>query len=153
MAFLPITSESIEPGSPPKRISTPAGMRLSTILENSNGNNANSSRVPKRSSMISFGKTSASSVKGQSESGISSQGYSYSIFAEKAEPPLRRLPRVRGCECFSRKGGWKRVTVFLGLLLITIVALIAGVVVGMRRHASKKYTSSFSVKENMLPSC
>jgi hypothetical protein len=87
---------------------------------------------------LSIGRTSAGSVKGQSESGISGQGYSYSIFAEKAEPTPRRLPKLKGYNCFSRKGGWKRVVLFLGLLIITIIALVAGVVLGIRKHNSNR---------------
>jgi hypothetical protein len=146
MTFLPIISGSRDSTHvpPPIRMSTPAGMRLSVIMENNNVNNVNNinnnTRIPKRSSMISFGKSSQTSGKEPSKTSIDepNHGYSYSIFAEKADLPPRSSRRVRGCECFSRKGGWKRLLLFLGLFFITVIALVAGVVLGIRKHASKK---------------
>jgi hypothetical protein len=85
--------------------------------------------------MLSFAKSSASSDQDLAQP--AGHGYSYSIFAEKAEPS-NKLPGIKGGEWFSRKGGWKRLILFLGLFFITVIALVAGIVLGIKKHNSNR---------------
>lgn len=126
--------------SPPKRISTPAGMRLSVIMEN--GGNLHGR--PKRNSLFSSKASSntlidtpgrASTVTSEDVRGGAS-GYSYSIFAEKPSPSEVGSTREG---FWQKKGGWKRILILLALLLLSIIAIVVGLVVGLKKsnHSSR----------------
>jgi hypothetical protein len=139
MAFLS-RGWSNEPSdlSPPKRISTPAGMRLSVIMENG----GNLGGRPKRNSIFSS-KTSSNtlidraSTVGSEDIRGGASGYSYSIFAEKPSPSEEGSHKAGGF--FQRKGGWKRLLILLALLLVSIIAIVVGLVVGLKKssHSSR----------------
>lgn len=135
MAFLTRGWSSNEPSdlSPPKRISTPAGMRLSVIMENG----ANIQGRPKRNSIFSSKASSNTLIASPrrdstaASDDMGTSGYSYSIFAEKRPLSSQRFNQAGGF--FQRKGGWKRILVLLVLLLISIIAIAAGLAVGLKR--------------------
>ena len=126
--------------SPPKRISTPAGMRLSVIMEN--GGNLHGR--PKRNSIFSKASSNTlietprrTSTVGSEDIRGGASGYSYSIFAEK--PSLSEQGSQKAGGFFQRKGGWKRILILLALLLVSIIAIVVGLVVGLKKsnHSSR----------------
>lgn len=131
--------------SPPKRISTPAGLRLSVIMENG----GNSYGRPKRNSMFSLKASSNTLIASpRRDSTANSEdtgnnGYSYSIFAEK-RPPSSQQTNQAG-DFFQRKGGWKRILILLLLLLISIIAIAVGLAVGLRK-SNKANRSAYYLK-------
>lgn len=115
-------------------------MRLSVIMENG-GNVPNRS---KRNSLFSSKASSHTMVDYSRESaelggagrGGAGSGYSYSIFAEKPPPSSQGSSRLSGC--FNKKGGWRRFLVLVALLLLSIVAIVVGLVVGLKKNNSSR---------------
>ncbi|TLD38460.1 hypothetical protein E2P81_ATG01003 [Venturia nashicola] len=131
--------------TPPKRISTPAGMRLSVIMEN--GGDFHS--LPKRTSMFSSkgsSKTLITSPRKDSTAtneDIGTGGYSPSVFAEKRPPSSQQTNQAGGF--FQRRGGWKRILTLLAVLLICIIAIAVGLAVGLKKsHDANSAGSSQS---------
>jgi hypothetical protein len=127
----------------PKRISTPAGLRLSTILEN--GDQAKGPSKPKR---LSFNKQPVLLEDPHENPGavdadslglpVPGQGYTYSIFSDKSATvvsgPMK--PEVNDKANFmTRRGGWKRLALIVGLALLIVLALGVGLGVGLKHHS------------------
>lgn len=126
----------------PKRISTPAGLRLSTILEN-----GDQAKPPTKNKRFSFNKSpvlvedpqEGASTVGASTLGAStlSQGYSYSIFSEMSATvvsgPANAEERKNG-SFVTRRGGWKRLALLLLLGLLALIAIVVGLAVGLTHH-------------------
>ena len=139
MSFLdrvyPRSSSSPKTGGdvPPKRISTPAGQRLSVILEN--GANQFQSR-PRRASLSAklgngVGGAAAAganggSIEAQDDRWTSGQSSSWSDSSPVNEKAAAK-------KLGSRRGGWKRLAIIVVLIVFLVVAIVVGVVVGTRR--------------------
>ncbi|KAF2801571.1 uncharacterized protein BDZ99DRAFT_504509 [Mytilinidion resinicola] len=132
---------------PAKRISTPAGQRLSVILENG----ATAPARPKeayRSSMkkgtFGLGEAPRESL----EDGPHGSSYSYSAWSETSGEKLYDLKDIKNNKQVSKRGGWKRLALIVAVLLTIIVAIVIGVVVGTRKKHSG---SKSSENENSNP--
>jgi hypothetical protein len=101
---------------------------------------------PKRNSIFSSSKASSNTLiepPGRTSMSASddlrggASGYSYSIFAEKPAPSSQGSSKEGGF--LRRKGGWKRILILLALLLISIIAIVVGLVVGLKKsnHSSR----------------
>ncbi|KAE9978922.1 hypothetical protein BLS_000197 [Venturia inaequalis] len=128
--------------SPPKRISTPAGMRLSVIMEN--GGNFHG-RTMRNSIFSSKGSSQTLITSPRKDSAaisedLATSGYSYNIFAEKHPPSSQQTNQAGGF--FQRRGGWKRILILFVVLLICIIAIAVGLAVGLKQ--SKKANSDDS---------
>jgi hypothetical protein len=136
----------------PKRISTPAGLRLSTILEN-----GDQAKPPTKNKRFSFNKPpvlvedpqEGASTVGASTLGAStlSQGYSYSIFSEKSATVVSGPAKGEGSKNGSfvtRRGGWKRLALLILLGLLALIALIVGLAIGLTHHHNEQLDSLFS---------
>jgi hypothetical protein len=116
-------------------------MRLSVIMEN-DGNFPGGR--PKRNSLFSSKASSNTLIDypGSRQSDDlrggagGTSGYSYSIFAEKPPPSSQGSSSLGGF--FNRKGGWKRILILVALLLVSIVAIVVGLVVGLKKSHSSR---------------
>jgi len=129
----------------PKRISTPAGLRLSTILEN-----GDQAKGPSKLKRLSFNKQpvlvedpneTSGAVEAGSLAPPPAQGYTYSIFSDKSATvvsgPIKPEP-VDKDNFITRRGGWRRLALIVGLVLLVILALGVGLGVGLKhRHHSQ----------------
>lgn len=111
----------------PKRISTPAGMRLSVIMENTVEQKSRPRKGSRTGGTWSKGSTLVNYPMTKEEH--VTPGYSYSIFSEKNNPPKLGLDRIRASNFLTRKGGWKRLVIFAAILLAIIVAVVVAVTV------------------------
>lgn len=131
----------------PKRISTPAGLRLSTILEN-----GDQVKTPSKNKRFSFNKSpviaedaqeGSSTVDGSTLAASSnSQGYSYSIFSEKSATAVSgpaNAHRKRGGSFMTRRGGWKRLALLVLFVLLALIALAVGLGVGLTHKHNQQY--------------
>jgi hypothetical protein len=132
---------------PPKRISTPAGMRLSIIMENTIDQKSRPRRTSRssktgtlKSGNISKGSTLVDYPRESKEERISGpMGYSYDIFSEKTGlPPPTLTRRLKSSNFVQRKGGWKRLLLIALVLLLCIIAIVVGVTVGLKKQNNKK---------------
>ncbi|KIW08576.1 uncharacterized protein PV09_00540 [Verruconis gallopava] len=135
--------------APTKRISTPAGMRLSVIMQNTVDQKSRPRRPSKtgtlKSGTVSKGSTLVGDPRESKEERMSGpMGYSYDIFSEKAQlPPPSLLMRLKSSRLMQRKGGWKRVLLVCGVLLICIIAIAVGTAIGLKQ-SNKSSTNSQS---------
>lgn len=119
----------------PKRISTPAGQRLSVILEN--GDSAARARDAHRASVRKSGLSAALAdaprESMENKSGDSS-GYSYSVWSDGE----KKFSALRNHKQITKRGGWRRVAIILAIILALIIALGAGLGLGLKKK-SKRY--------------
>jgi hypothetical protein len=150
MAFFNTTggrprSLSNESDRPTKRISTPAGMRLSVIMENTIDQKSKVRRglITPKSGNVSKGSTLVGDPRESKEERISGpMGYSYDISSEKVDlPPPTLVRRVQASNLVQRKGGWKRILLIALVILLCLIAIIVGVVVGLSQQKKNKYVS------------
>ena len=139
-----------------RRISTPSSQRLTTITEGQNANTESPPPVPRRSSK----RNSASASHGLG--GWSKAWAGTTEGTQRTAPPpydwvpdptdsrgedsnltddekLERLRRGEGEKKNWRRGGWVRLAIIIGVVLLVIVALAVGLGVGLTR---KKNSSS-----------
>jgi hypothetical protein len=116
-----------------KRISTPAGQRLSVVLEN--GDNAKPKEahksILKKGLLPAFGDVPRESLEDQSRD----SGYSYSVWSENSGEKLNGAG-LRNNKHVSKRGGWKRLALIAAIILLIIIAVVVGVVVGTRKKGS-----------------
>ncbi|KAF2713558.1 hypothetical protein K504DRAFT_498365 [Pleomassaria siparia CBS 279.74] len=116
-----------------KRISTPAGQRLSVILEN--GNTQSKMRESHRASMRKSGLATAITGDALRESGEdqsnNSSGYSYSVWSEG-----EKFAALKNNKQIAKRGGWKRFIAIILVLLAIIIALAVGLAVGLKKKGS-----------------
>jgi hypothetical protein len=119
-----------------KRISTPAGRRLSVIIENGSSESQltkarESHRASVRKSGLSAALADAPRGSMDERSGNSS-GYSYSVWSDGE----KRLAALRNHKQIAKRGGWKKLAIILLVLLIIIIALAVGLTFGLKKKAS-----------------
>lgn len=129
--------QPLEDEPQPKRISTPAGRRLSVILENGSSESQGaktreSHRTSVRKSGLSPALADARRGSLDEQSGDSS-GYSYSVWSDGE----KRLAAIRNHKQITKRGGWKKLGLLLLLLLLLIVGLAAGLAVGLKKKSSR----------------
>lgn len=118
----------------PKRISTPAGLRLSTILENGD-NHAKSSTRPNRLSLNRPPILVEDPTEGSSPP---SQGYSF--VSDKSAHAVSAPARINSLRSnATRRGGWKRLVLFIGVGVLALIALIVGLAVGLSYQHKLEY--------------
>lgn len=119
-----------------KRISTPAGQRLSVILEN--GDAQAKTRDSHRASMRKSGLATAlvGDVPRESSEDQSngSSGYSYSVWSDG-----EKFSALRNHKQIAKRGGWKRVVIILGIVIALIIALAVGLAVGLKKKGGSGY--------------
>lgn len=117
-----------------KRISTPAGNRLSIILENgSNESQVAKARESHRASVRKSGLSPAlADVPRESLEEGNSSGYSYSVWSDGE----KRFAALRNHKQIAKRGGWKRIVIVLLILLAIIIALAVGLAVGLKKKSS-----------------
>ncbi|KAF2093520.1 hypothetical protein NA57DRAFT_69233 [Rhizodiscina lignyota] len=120
----------------PKRISTPAGDRLSTIIEG--GGASHLSRSTRSSSRLSMNRVSAGLGLPPRES----HEQSYTTIWSDANLPVRDSEKVdrswRDDNFFLRRGGWKRLILLILIFVIIIVGVVLGLVFGLKSRNSKQ---------------
>jgi hypothetical protein len=128
------------------RIMSPAGERLSIIMEN--GNLA-PPRIPPKSpnryrSNSRGGSISGATVvsTGTTTLGADEKIRNWSVWSDdghddNAMPP-GRLARLQRNRHIARRGGWKRLLICLIVSLIIIIAIVVGVLLGTRQHKKNK---------------
>ncbi|KAF1809669.1 hypothetical protein P152DRAFT_476325 [Eremomyces bilateralis CBS 781.70] len=140
--------------SPAKRISTPAGERLSVIMDNraSNAGETSSKRssgrfsnrtsifTPMRSS-FGFGEPPRESLENKAFSnGGGLRGlYTTSIWSELGSVPEEKrgpMATLRGKRLFSDRGRRKRILLIIVVIVLIIIALAVGLGVGLSRGSS-----------------
>ncbi|KAF2661854.1 hypothetical protein K491DRAFT_332359 [Lophiostoma macrostomum CBS 122681] len=114
----------VEP--PAKRISTPAGQRLSVILENGDAAKARESH---RASVRKSGLAATlGDAPRESSEGNGSSGYSYSVWSDG-----EKFAALKNHKQIAKRGGWKRVALILAVLLALIIALAVGLALGLKK--------------------
>lgn len=66
-----------------------------------------------------------------------SQGYSYSIFSEKSATVVSGPAKAeggKGGSFVTKRGGWKRLALFVLLGLLALIALVVGLAVGLMQN-------------------
>ena len=122
------------PEPPAKRISTPAGQRLSVILENGDAQNTRDKhRASVRKSGLSAQLADAprESMEGGSNG---SSGYSYSVWSDG-----EKFAVLRNNKQIAKRGGWKRLIIIVAIVIALIIALAVGLAVGLKKKSSKRY--------------
>lgn len=126
----------------PRRIISPAGLRLSTILESSD----RASGTTKVGSTTSQGTRRNSFSRGafrlpdddRSSQDTWNNGYTYNIYSEKAMGSPRLPPRLEAKGFFARRGGWRRLLLIALLFLLVIIAIAIGLAVGLRKQSATR---------------
>lgn len=121
----------------PKRISTPAGKRLSVVMDNPSHN----FRSPKRNSRLSGKSSTLSNVtehphESSEFTNGSAGGYSYSIFSDKSAVPPEKPLLVIEVGPKRRKGWWKKLAIYFALFVVVIVAVAVGMALGLKKKSS-----------------
>jgi hypothetical protein len=121
-----------------KRISTPAGQRLSVILENGSteshimkARERESHRASVRKSGLSPKLADAPRESMEDGSGNSS-GYSYSVWSDGE----KRFATLRNHKQIAKRGGWRKLTIILLILLAVVIALAVGLALGLKKKSS-----------------
>jgi hypothetical protein len=121
-----------------KRISTPAGQRLSIILENGDaGAAAAKARDLHRASMRKSGLASAmvGDVPRESIDEGNGSGYTYSVWSDG-----EKFAAIKNHKQITKRGGWKRVGIIVGVVLLLIIVLGVGLAVGLKKKkAASRY--------------
>jgi hypothetical protein len=112
-----------------KRISTPAGQRLSIILENGDaGAAAAKARDLHRASMRKSGLASAMVGDVPRES------------IDEGNGDGEKFAAIKNHKQITKRGGWKRVGIIVGVVLLLIIVLGAGLAVGLKKKkAASRY--------------
>lgn len=123
---------------PEKRISTPAGMRLSVIMENGQNDRPNSKRSSQN--RHSFRKSLlpgafAADVPRESQEDAANKSFGTSIWSDADG---EKLGGFRNNRQIAKRGGWKRLALIVALVLTAVIAIIIGAVVGTRKKSSKR---------------
>lgn len=120
-----------------KRISTPAGQRLSVILENGSADShAAKTRESHRASVRKSGLSPAladaprESMEDRSQD---SSGYSYSVWSDGE----KKFAAFRNHRQIAKRGGWKRLVIILVILILIIIALGVGLGLGLKKKPSR----------------
>ncbi|CAI6268105.1 unnamed protein product [Periconia digitata] len=126
-----------------KRISTPAGQRLSVILENGAPETKkkglrDSHRASVRKSGLSAALADAPRDSMEEKSGNS--GYTYSVWSEGE----KKFIALRNHKQITKRGGWRKLALVLAVILILIVALAVGLALGLKKSNNSKSTTAAS---------
>jgi hypothetical protein len=105
-----------------KRISTPAGQRLSVITEQ---RNARANRASMRGAL---GDAPQEDSEQQSNS---SGAYSWSVWSDG-----EKFAIFRGTEQMTGKRRWKRIVLIVAMIICAIIALSVGLAVGLKKKGS-----------------
>lgn len=127
--------EIVEPQ--PKRISTPAGQRLSVILENGDSH-ASKARDSHRASVRKSGLSPAladAPRESLEDNSNNSSGYSFSVWSDGE----KKFAALRNHKQIAKRGGWKRLAIILAILVAIIIALAVGLAVGLKKKKTSRY--------------
>ncbi|KAF1954617.1 hypothetical protein CC80DRAFT_517518 [Byssothecium circinans] len=144
----PKSSHSRQQLPEPKRISTPAGQRLSIILESGNRDAPKKARDSHRASVRKSGLSAAlADVPRESmeEKSGNGSGYSYSVWSDGGN----KLSALKNHKAIAKRGGWRRVAMVLALVLLFIIALAVGLAVGLKKP--KSASSSNPTEDSASP--
>lgn len=124
----------IEPQT--KRISTPAGQRLSVVLENGDAGAAAKARDLHRASMRKSGLASAmvGDVPRESIDEANGDACSYSVWSDG-----EKFATLTNHKEIAKRWGWKRVGIIVAVVLLLIIVLGVGLGVGLKKKASSRY--------------
>ena len=116
-----------------KRISTPAGQRLSVILGSGDVQKANqqSRSAAHRASVRKSGLPAelGDTPRESEEKSTNNSGYSYTVWSDGEKWSLK------GSRNIVRRIGWKRVVVILAIVIAGIVAIAVGIAVGVKKKS------------------
>ena len=116
----------VEP--PAKRISTPAGQRLSVILEG--GDAQKYSHAAHRASVRKSGIVTTTELGSNGDAKPTLSGYSYNVWSDGEKfAVLKNNPTV------ARRGGWKRILIIVAIAIAFIIALAVGLAVGLKKKS------------------
>ena len=128
------------------RIMSPAGERLSIIMEN--GNLAPPKIPPKspnRYRSSSRGSISVATVVSTGPAlsmAPTEKVRNWSIWSDdgrdESQPPPGLFARFQDNRHITRRGGWKRLSLCVLLFLVVIAAIVIGVLLGTRRNGQNK---------------
>lgn len=120
---------------PTKRISTPAGQRLSTILENGGD-------LPEKGSHTRKGSRKHPAIAGLGPLVTSKHEYTTSVWSEGSASGSSQRdvhPALRDNRHIARRGGWRRLALILTAIIVcAVAAIVLGVVFGVMRKSSNK---------------
>jgi hypothetical protein len=116
----------VEP--PHKRISTPAGQRLSTVIQNGDKR----ASIRKSGFNVTLGDAPRESSE-QERSTSSRGGYKYSVWSDG-----EKLALFRNDKQASGKWRWKRILFAIAVIICAIIALAVGLAVGLKKKGSSK---------------
>ncbi|PSN67091.1 hypothetical protein BS50DRAFT_381727 [Corynespora cassiicola Philippines] len=123
----------------PKRISTPAGQRLSVILENGGDPSTRGAREAHRESVRRSGLPAVLG-DGESTQDSKNSGYSYSVWSDGE--------KKGGVHTVApQKGRRKRIIIIVALVICAIIALAVGVAVGVSKGGGSKSSSKNGSQE------
>jgi hypothetical protein len=136
------------PQAPVRKIQTPAGIRLSTIVEDGNGAQQNSSSrnaFPKKLFPPQYPLRIGNI--GAYDTGNSSDATSSTLDSEKRKT-LAEHKQI------ARRGGWRRLGIVLVVILVIALALGLGLGLGLKAKADNSHradTSSTSISPGSIP--
>jgi hypothetical protein len=125
-----------------KRISTPAGQRLSIVLENGTAAERNARqahRVSVRKSGLSavLADVPRESMEEKSAYGVAnaspnSSGYSFSVWSE--------VSALKYHEQVVKRGGWRKLAIILAVILTLVTALAVGLGIALKKKPTRYIT-------------
>jgi len=123
-------------------MSTPAGDRLSVILEN-----GDASFAPRKSPRSSR----QWSKKSSSLAGTTLYEGPEDVYDQPGDRNAEKLEQLRNNAQIAKRGGWKRLALCIILLIIVVIAIVVGVVVGLKkkRNTSRYESSSTTVVDRI----
>lgn len=130
-------THQIIPEPQPKRISTPAGQRLSVILENGTiDNTKKSARDSHRASVRKSGLSAAlaDAPRDSMDEKSGNSGYTFSVWSEGE----KKFVALRNHKQIAKRGGWRKLALILAIILIVIIAVAVGLALGLKKP-TKKY--------------
>jgi hypothetical protein len=132
----------------PKRISTPAGQRLSVILENNDAakqaRDTHRASVRKSGLAATLGEVPRESSEDQSHG---SSGYSYSVWSDS-----EKFQALKNHKQIAKRGGWKRLAIIAAVVIAAIIALAVGLAVGLKKKpsSSNRYVQRLNSHQLMV---
>lgn len=113
-----------------KRLSTPAGDRLSVILEN-----GDASFAPRKSPRSSH----QWSKKSGSLAGTTLFEDPEDAYDQPPDRNAEKLEQLRNNKHIAKRGGWKRLALCIAVSVVVVVAVVVGVVVGLKKRSPSTY--------------
>ena len=115
-----------------KRISTPAGQRLSMVITSGDHRNSKANRNSMRKSGMTVGIGEAPRESSEQKSN-NSGGYSWSVWSDG-----EKFAIFRDNKQITKRGGWRRILLIVAIIIVAIIALAVGLAVGLKKKGSNE---------------